>query len=199
MMKKFMLVMALLSGYSNAGTVVLANTTTNSCTYSALAMTASGDVVVSCAGANPPVQPPAITPTTPAHCTIKNITWTSAQITTYQGGVLHTLLPGETYAFKYVPQVRSRTGTQTVYATAPTYMSISKNACEFTPELEAARCAGVGGNDALVYNNSDGIVARYSCGLVAGQTYYINVKNASSYNGATTCLDPKGCTFNLNW
>jgi len=80
---------------------------------------------------------------------------------------------------------------QTFYSTTFKYISLSQSPYEFTQALSDAGCATDGGPDAMLSTSS--------CGVTPGATYYLNVRNAQTYNGPDVCAPEDTCVFHLKW
>jgi hypothetical protein len=146
----------------------------------------AGDCVEVCAKAivQPPVEPPVEEPEEPvrgqkpANCKIVPITWPHGQM----------------IAFSVVmPDRQATVFSGTVNANAPKYMSLSVNPCEFTQALQDAYC-GVGAYRQNDVNGGTGI-----CKVTAGKTYYFNVRNSRTFDGADVCPIGTECAYYLAW
>ena len=127
--------------------------------------------------------------------TVVPITW-APQISIK--GPMHTMNHCEVKAFQFTMQVRPPMQSQTSYGTVPKYMSMSQTAFDFSPSLEASGCAAAGQNNPIIWHSTETPTAGV-CTVVAGVTYYLNVRNASSGDGPDNCPAGSECTFYLAW
>lgn len=134
----------------------------------------------------------------PAGCTIQNVNWPSG----FSLGVNPkiTMNNGQAYAFQISNfPARGTVSVGTIYANAHLYASISTSPCNFSQSLETSFCAGTSTvNDPTIWTNSL-TTTRRVCNMTAGQTYYLNLKNASSATGPDTCPVGMSCTFYPIW
>lgn len=112
-------------------------------------------------------------------------------------GPLHTMNHCEVKAFQYTMLARETGLSETVYATARIYMSMSRTAFDFSPELQSIGCAAIGYNDAMIWHSTTGYPGM--CPVTAGEIYYLNVRNAESRDGPDSCPAGSECTFFLAW
>jgi hypothetical protein len=134
-------------------------------------------------------------PPVPANCTIVPVTWDERLSLTFHP---KSKMPnGQMFAFKKALNPTSQTYASVDYASTAKYMSISRNPCEFTAELEAAFCGkGARGNDVnMPYGPNPGFGV---CQVGTGD-YYINVRNSSTRDGADNCPVGQECEYYLSW
>lgn len=157
----------------------------------------AGNLLVQCRGST--VTPPTPTPPpprgTPAGCTIIPITWDERLSLTFHPKF--KMGAGQSFAFKKALNPTTQTYASADYASTGKYISISRNPCEFTAELEAAYCGkGARGNDvSMAYGPS---AARGVCQVGTGD-YYINVRNSTTRDGPDNCPAGKECEYYLSW
>jgi hypothetical protein len=166
--------------------------------------TAGVDVFVTCGTASPtpiPTPQPAPVPPlpsprgVPAGCTVVPVTWDERLSLTFHPKF--KMGAGQSFAFKKALNPTAQTYASVDYASTGKYMSISRNPCEFTAELEATYCAkGARGNDvSMAYGPSAGFGV---CQVGAGD-YYINVRNSTTRDGPDNCPAGQECEYYLSW
>lgn len=127
--------------------------------------------------------------------TVVPVTWISGVSI---GGPLQTMNHCEVKAFQVTNMpARSYALSETVYADVVKYMSISQTPFDFSPALEAAGCAGGYFNNPQLTNSTTARPG--ACSVVQGATYYFNVRNALSRDGADACPAGHTCQFYLSW
>ncbi|MGC2458707.1 MAG: hypothetical protein WA435_12015 [Gallionellaceae bacterium] len=139
---------------------------------------------------------------------VKDITWPSGlQLSV---NPLENMGNGQMYAFRITNfPSRGLVMSSIDYATVDKYVTVSQTPCDFsaTPLGQvsangAPLCAASATNhNPIWYTVSNGSPSYgYACVLTPGQTYYFNVKNATTRTGPDTC--PAGatnCTYYLAW
>ncbi|MDP2760777.1 MAG: hypothetical protein Q8O64_10325 [Sideroxyarcus sp.] len=127
--------------------------------------------------------------------TVVPITW-APQISIK--GPQHTMNHCEVKAFQFTMPSRPPMQSQTSYGTVPKYLSMSQTAFDFSPSLEASGCAAAGQNNPIIWHSTEAPMAGV-CTVVAGATYYLNVRNAGSRDGPDNCPAGSVCTYYLAW
>lgn len=151
---------------------------------------------------------PAAAVVTGTGCTIKDVTWPSGlQLSV---NPLENMGNGQMYAFRITNfPSRGLVMSSIDYATVDKYVTVSQTPCDFSAvplgqvtANGAPLCAASATNhNPIWYTVSNGSPSYgYACVLTPGQTYYFNVKNATTRTGPDTC--PAGatnCTYYLAW
>ena len=135
----------------------------------------------------------------PAGCTVVPVTWDARLSLTFHPKSV--MLNGQSFAFLKKLNPQGLNYASASYSTTPKYISISKNACDFSPALEAQGCArGAGrGNDVQLYYAPAGSSQSTGyCGVDSGD-YYINVRNSSTADGPDSCPAGTNCEYWLSW
>jgi hypothetical protein len=130
-------------------------------------------------------------------CRVVNVTWSA-------GGLDLRTIPqstmnnGQAIAYQVtIPASFPKHFAGVFYGTVPTQLAVSPNPCEWTDAQRAAGC-GTAGTGAAQIQVTGGTEAG-QCQVTPGNTYYFNVKNAFTWNGADTCQPGQTCTHYLAW
>ncbi len=130
----------------------------------------------------------------PAGCTIIQANWgNSVQI-----GVtpLQTMNNGQQFAFTWPIGANIVETSQLLYSSLSTHLlTVSTTPCGFTAPVGGIAACSVSGANPAVSWNTTGTVLRGQCPLVAGTTYYFNVRNATTPTGADNCPAGTSCTY----
>jgi hypothetical protein len=160
------------------------------CTYTAIAIGATGDVSVGCLGSAPPPQPPGPTPTPtptpvppPSGC--PGATITDAFTADNQKHV-YNLARGQTAAVAFTPQAGQRLQLSTTDTTGTPDDATHTIAIAECPG-EMVRpwpCSGTGSFVGTTIRAVAGVGPMYECRVEPGRTYYMNVRMESCAMGA---------------
>lgn len=142
-----------------------------------------------------------LAPPPPANCTIVPVTWATGLILFNVAGKtpVQTMRTNQMYAFKLPTPIPAGQGAKVggvAYTNVSVQLSISTNPCEWTDEQVAKNCATQGPEPSLFAST---LGEPDICPLVAGETYYYNVRNATSWNGPDSCPEGQACNYYFFW